>query len=62
LLHPVHRGCAIVDFADLVINACVEKNSLSSRRFTCINVRTDTNIPITLNRGLASHKKILLLN
>ena len=57
LLHPVHRGCAIVDFADLVINACVEKNSLRSRRFTCINVRTDANIPITLNRGLASHKK-----
>ena len=45
LLHPVHDGGALVDFADLVRNPGVEKDPLSGGGLTGIDVRHDDDIP-----------------
>jgi len=44
LFHPVHGGAAIVNFTDLVIDTGVEKDALSSRGFTRVDVRHDSDI------------------
>jgi hypothetical protein len=44
LLHPVHSGCAIVYFTDLVTNAGVVKDALGSRRFARVDVSSDTDV------------------
>ena len=44
LFHPVHRGSAIVNFADLVSKTGVEKNTLGSSGLTGIDVSHDTDI------------------
>ena len=44
LLHPVHRGAAIVDFADLVVDAGVEQDALGRRRLAGIDVRHDADV------------------
>uniref|UniRef100_E6PKC6 Putative Hemagglutinin 2 n=1 Tax=mine drainage metagenome TaxID=410659 RepID=E6PKC6_9ZZZZ len=41
--------------ANLVINAGVEQNALGRRGFAGINMRGNTDIPISLNRSLSSH-------
>ena len=45
LLHPVHDGGAVVDFADLVRIPGVEEDSLRRRRLTGIDVRHDADVP-----------------
>jgi hypothetical protein len=45
LLHPVHRGSAFMDFTDLVIDAGVEKDSLSCRGFTRVDMSHDPDVP-----------------
>jgi hypothetical protein len=50
LLHPVHRGGAIVDLADLVALAGIEKNALGRRRLPGIDVRHDADVPVMLER------------
>ena len=54
LLHPVHGGVAIVDFADLVGLTGVIQNALGGRRLTGIDVRHDADIAISLERGYAA--------
>ena len=44
LFHPVHHGLSLVHFADLVRYAGVEKNTLSCRGLTCVDVGNDTEI------------------
>ena len=44
LLHPVHGGSAIVNFTDLVVNTGVEKDALSGRGFTRVDVSHDSNV------------------
>jgi len=39
LLHPVHRGRAIMNFADLVIDAGVEQNAFGRRGLASVDVR-----------------------
>src|SRR4029453_3396013 len=55
LLHPVHGGSAIMDFADLVALACIEKNSLGRGRFPGINVGHDADVTVMLERCSAWH-------
>ena len=44
LLHPVHRGAAVVDFTDLVVDAGVEQDALGRRRLAGIDVRHDADV------------------
>jgi hypothetical protein len=55
LLHPVHDSCAIVNFADLVRNARIEKDAFRGRGLPCINMGTDAYVSVSLNRGRACH-------
>ena len=60
LLHPVHRGRAVVNFTDLVVHAGVEQDALGRRRFAGIDVSANTDITVALDRCLASHFDPLL--
>lgn len=44
LLHPVHLGVAVVDVANLVGFACVEKNALTRCGFAGVDVSDNTNV------------------
>ena len=48
LLHPVHGGGAVMDFADLVGLAGVEEDTLRRRRLAGIDMRHDADIAIAL--------------
>src|SRR3546814_8710215 len=50
LLHPIHRGGAIVDFPDLVGFAGIIKDTLGGGRLTGIDMRHDADIAIVLER------------
>ena len=55
LLHPVHRGGALVDLTDLVGPARVIEDALGRRRLTGVDVRHDPDVPGLLERELAWH-------
>src|SRR5690606_3322286 len=55
LLHPVHGGCAVMHFAQLVVHAGVEQDAVGSRGLTGIDVGGDTNVAVALNGGLTGH-------
>src|SRR3546814_12467855 len=55
LLHPIHRGGAIVDFPDLVGFAGIIKDTLGGGRLTGIDMRPDADIEIVLERMAAGH-------
>ena len=44
LLHPVHRGRALVDLTDLVVDAGVEEDPLGRRRLAGIDVSHDADV------------------
>ena len=44
LLHPVHRGGAVVDLADLVVDAGVEQDPLGRRGLARVDVRHDPDV------------------
>ena len=64
LNHPVHGGTAIVDFADLVVDAGVIQNTLGGSRLTSINVGHNADISRHLKRNFSgcSHEINLLQN
>src|SRR3546814_10371019 len=55
LLHPIHRGGAIVDFPDLVGFAGIIKDTLGGGRLTGIDMRHDAYIALVLERMDAGH-------
>src|SRR5271167_4284634 len=55
LRHPVHRGSAFVDFADLVGAPGVVENPLSRSRLAGIDMRHDADVPIPLEGCRACH-------
>ena len=55
LLHPVHRGRALVDLADLVRAARVIEDALGRRRLTGVDVRHDADIAGSFERIRARH-------
>jgi hypothetical protein len=56
LLHPVHDRGAVVHFADLVRDAGVEKDAFGGRGLACVNVRTDADVPVTIDGCDSGHK------
>ncbi|MNU99956.1 hypothetical protein D3C71_901070 [compost metagenome] len=55
LFHPVHRGCAIVNFTDLVRLTGVIKDTLGGRRLAGVDMRHDTEIAVVFDFIFASH-------
>ena len=55
LLHPVHRGGALVHLTDLVVLAGVVEDALGRRRLPGIDVGHDADVPIAIERGLPGH-------
>ena len=55
LLHPVHRGGALMDLADLVGLAGIIKDSLGRRRLAGIDVGHDADVAIFVERMAAGH-------
>jgi hypothetical protein len=55
LLHPVHRGGALMDLADLVGLAGIIKHTLGGRGLAGVDVRHDADIAIAVERMAASH-------
>jgi hypothetical protein len=59
LLHVVHDGRAVVDLADLVRDAGVEKDALGRGRLPRVDVRGDADVPIALDGRRACHGQFL---
>src|SRR5258707_1383976 len=55
LLHPVHRRCTFVHFADLVALAGIIKDALGSRGLAGIDMRHDTEVAVVLYGMNAGH-------
>ena len=55
LLHPVHRSGAFVNFADLVIDTRIEKDSFTRRCLSCVDVRHNTDISCIFQRIFSCH-------
>ena len=53
--HPVHGSSAIMNFADFMNSAGVEKDSFCCRGFTGIDVGHDTNISCFFQRKFSTH-------
>ena len=62
LLHPVHRGGALVDLAHLVGAAGVVEDALGRRRLARIDVGHDPDVPGLLERELARHGDVSSLS
>ena len=60
LLHPVHRGRALVHFTDLVVLAGVVEDALGGGRLPGIDVGHDADVAIPVERGLTSHMPICI--
>ena len=61
LLHPVGRRGAVMNFANPVTLTRVKQNALSSCGFTCVNMRTNADVAITIYGCLACHVSSLCL-
>ena len=57
LLHPVHRGRALVDLADLVRAPRVVEDALGRRRLAGVDVRHDADVAGLLEGELAWHEE-----
>src|SRR5487761_12037 len=55
-LHPIHRGRAFVDAADLVRDAGIEEDAFGRGRLTGVNVRHDPEIAHAVELELPSHE------
>ena len=55
LLHPVHRGCAVVDFADLVRLARVVEHALGGRGLAGVDMRHDAEVAVVFDLVFAGH-------
>ena len=55
LLHPVHRGRALVDLTDLVVLAGVVQDALGRRRLPGIDVRHDADVAVQFERRCTRH-------
>jgi hypothetical protein len=60
LLHPVHRGCALVDLTDLVVLARVEQDALGRGGFARVDVGHDPDVAGSLEWVPLGHDKFLV--
>jgi hypothetical protein len=56
LLHPVHRGIAVVRLADLIIHSGIVENPFGRSRLTGVNVGHDPDISGHLKGNISWHK------
>jgi len=61
LHHPVHRGGAVMHFADLVVDAGVEEDPLGGGGFAGIDMGHDADIAHPFYWCLTSHLKISVI-
>src|SRR5690606_18700674 len=59
LSHPVSGTGAIMGFTHLVVDAGVEQDPLRGCGFARIDVRTNTDISVQIDRGCTSHDSLL---
>jgi hypothetical protein len=59
LLHPVHHGGAVMDFAYLVRNTGVKQNPFRRGGLAGIDMGHDANVSIPRDRCRASHRYFL---
>src|SRR4051812_30812475 len=59
LLHPVHRGRAVVDLTDLVVDTGVEEDALRRRGLAGVDVRHDPDVAGLGELGLLGHLLLL---
>src|SRR5512139_3574435 len=62
LLHPVHGGRAIMDFADLVRHTRVKQDALGGGGLASVNMARNADIAIAFNRSRACHVSYLPIN
>ena len=62
LLHPVHRGGAFVDLADLVVATRVVEDALGQRRLARVDVGHDPDVPGSAQRHLAQVRQRVRLS
>ena len=55
LFHPVHGGCAVMNFTDFMVYTGVEQNTFGSSGFTGVDVRTDTDVTVARDGCCTSH-------
>jgi hypothetical protein len=48
LLHPIHYGIAVMDFANLMGDPGVKKNPLGGCRFSSIDMRHDADVAVAV--------------
>ena len=53
LFHPVHRGSAIMNFTDLMVNTGVVQDTLGGGGLTCVDVGHDTDVTGHLQRYIS---------
>ena len=58
LLHPIHGGRAVMDFADLMRFAGIIENPLCRRRLARVDMGHDAEVPVILDRMAAGHDTI----
>ena len=59
LCHPVHRRSAVVRFTNLVIDACVEQDTLGGGSFTGVDVSHNADVSCHLKRNVSRHSTLL---
>src|SRR6476661_1381776 len=62
LLHPVHRGRAVVDLTDLVVDTGVEEDALGRRGLARVDVRHDPDVAGLGELGLLGHLLLLFVS
>src|SRR4029453_1474226 len=61
LLHPVHRGRAVVDLTDLVVDTGVEEDALRRRGLAGVDVRHDPDVAGLGELGHGGHVSLLFV-
>ena len=59
--HPVHRGRALVDLADLVDLVRVEQDPLGDGRLAGVDMRDDADVPRSCERNASCHGRYILV-
>src|SRR5690606_38736772 len=60
LLHPVHRGRALVHLTDLVVLPGVVQDALGGRGLPGIDVGHDADVPVPVERSFAGHQSLCI--
>ncbi len=62
LIHPIHSGGAVMNFAHAMDLLGIKKDTFSCSCLTGINMSDDTDVSYPLQRGLFGHQTVLLVH